>query len=237
MAENIAIQVHKLQHDAIVELFEIDATVVGGEIYRFHNGTNQVGGAVVWQGLTYQHLPIEVEGYAATSNGTLPRPTLRVSNVNGVISVLIRAYRGLKGAKLTRRRTLARYLDAVNFPGGGNPTADPTIEFADDVHYLDRKVQDDKNMVVYEAASPFELDGVMLPRRQVQHAYCPWVRQYRGPDCGYTGAPVAKADDTPTALLAEDACGGRLSSCKLRQWPDKVLNFGGFPGAGVIRSA
>lgn len=233
---NIAIQVHKLQHDAIVELFELDATIVGGGVNTFHNGSNQLGGPVVWKGVTYQRFPIEVEGYAAGGNGSLPRPTLRIANVGGVISVLIRAYRGLKGAKLTRRRTLAKYLDAANFPGGVNPTADPLSEYADDVYFLDRKVQDDKNMVVYEMASALDLDGLMLPRRQVQHGHCPWVRQYRGPDCGYTGAPVAKADDTPTAVLAEDKCGGRLSSCRLRQWPDKVLNFGGFPGAGVIRS-
>lgn len=234
---NVAIQLHQLEHSAIVELFELDLTIVGGPVYRFHNGTNQVGGSVVWQGLTYLYFPIEVEGYGTSGNGPSARPMLRGSNVNGVLSVLIRAYKGMKGAKLTRRRTLAKYLDAVNFPGGVNPLADPTTTFADDVHFLEMKTRDDPVMVEYQLSSALDLDGLMLPRRQIQHAMCQWVKAYRGTDCGYTGAPVAKADDTPTALLAEDKCGGRLSSCRLRLWPDRVLNFGGFPGAGVIRNA
>jgi hypothetical protein len=35
--------------------------------------------------------------------------------------------------------------------------------------------------------------GVMLPRRQVIANVCQWV--YRGGECGYTGPPVADADD------------------------------------------
>lgn len=236
MATNFAIQLHQLQHDAVIEMFELDATIVGDTVHRFHNGTNQLGAALVWQGNTYERFPVQVEGYAASATGALARPTLTVSNVRGLIGVLIRQYRGLKGSKLTRKRTLAKYLDAVNFPGGVNPSADPTTFYPDDVHYLDRQVRRDKEVVVYECANALDLDGLLLPRRQIQHNHCPWVRQYRGPDCGYTGPAVAKADDTPTAVLAQDKCGGRLSSCRLRQWPDKVLNFGGFPGVGLIRS-
>ena len=77
---NVAIQVHQLEHSAIVELFELDLTIVGGPVYRFHNGTNQVGGSVVWQGLTYLYFPIEVEGYGTQGNGPSARPMLRASD-------------------------------------------------------------------------------------------------------------------------------------------------------------
>lgn len=234
MPANIAIQVHQLAHDAVVELFELDATVVGGTVLYFHNGANQVGGAVVWQGATYARFPIECDGFGASASGPLPRPRLRVANVLGLIGVLIRQYQGLKGAKLTRRRTLAKYLDAVNFPGGVNASADPTSHFTDDVYYLDRQVRRDKLQVEFELASPMDVAGVMLPRRQITHSHCPWL--YRGPDCGYTGIAVAKEDDTPTAVLGEDKCGHRLSSCRLRVWPNNELAFGGFPGAGVTRN-
>lgn len=237
MPQNIAVQVHQLQHDAIVELFELDATMLGDTVHYFHAGTNQLGGSVVWQGLTYLRFPISVEGYGITSSGALPRPKMQVSNLDGLVGVLIRQYRQLIGAKVTRRRTLAKYLDAVNFPGGVNASADPTTAYPDDVHKIDRRLSSDKRLVVFELASAMDLGGLMLPRRQVQHNNCPWAANYRGADCGYTGPPVAKADDTPTTVLAQDKCGGRLSSCRLRQWPDKVLNFGGFPGAGLIRSA
>lgn len=234
MPANIAIQVHQLAHDAIVELFEIDATNVGGTVLYFHNGANQVGGAVVWQGLTYQRFPIQVEGFAASATGPIARPKLRVSNVLGLIGVLIRQYQGLKGAKLTRRRTLAKYLDAVNFPGGVNALADPTSHYADDVYYLDRQAARNKLAVEYELASPMDVAGVMLPRRQITASFCPWV--YRSADCGYAGAPVAREDDTPTAVLGLDKCGHRLASCRLRIWPANELGFGGFPGAGVVRN-
>lgn len=234
MPDNIAIQVAQLAHDAIVELFELDATVVGGTVLYFHNGANRVGGAVVWQGITYQRFPIECTGFAAGANGPMARPRLLVSNVLGLIGVLIRQYQGLKGSKLTRRRTLAKYLDAVNFPGGVNPLADPGTQYNDDVYHLDRLTRRDKLVVEYELANPMDNPGAQLPRRQITHGSCGWV--YRGPDCGYTGAPVAKEDDTPTATLGLDKCGHRLASCRLRQWPNNELAFGGFPGAGVVRN-
>ena len=234
MPANIAIQVAQLAHDAVVELFELDATVVGGTVLYFHNGANQVGGAVVWQGLTYQRYPIEVTGFAVSANGPIARPTMRIANVLGLVGVLIRQYQGLKGAKLTRRRTLAKYLDAVNFPGGVNASADPTSSYTNDVYHLDRQARRDKFMVEYELASPMDVSGVQLPRRQITHGFCPWI--YRGADCGYTGAAVAREDDTPTAVLGEDKCGHRLGSCRLRIWPANELGFGGFPGAGVTRN-
>ncbi|WP_370450709.1 hypothetical protein [Corallococcus sp. CA047B] len=40
--------------------------------------------------------------------------------------------------------------------------------------------------------------------------------EYRGEGCGYAGPPAAKLDDTPTSSAAEDRCGKRLASCKLR---------------------
>lgn len=81
-------------------------------------------------GEIYQALPITAEGFELTGKGTLPRPKLAVSNIAGTISTLLTTLpEGLQGAKVTRIRTLGRYLDAVNFPGSVNPTADPYAEF------------------------------------------------------------------------------------------------------------
>jgi lambda family phage minor tail protein L len=164
----------------------------------------------------------------------MPRPRLRVSNVGGLVGALVRQYQGLKGAKLKRKRTLARYLDAVNYPGGVNASADPATHYPDELWIVDRQAERNKAMAEFELASPMDLAGVMLPRRQVVQGFCPWA--YRGPDCGYTGAAVARADDSATTNMGEDDCGKRLSSCKLRQWPNRELAFGGFPGVGVLRN-
>jgi lambda family phage minor tail protein L len=232
MSTKIARDISTLEHSAELELFVLDATMLGGSIMRFHGGTNELMQPVVWQDETYQPFPIEADGFKQAADGPLARPVLRISNVYGLIGVLIREYRGLKGAKLTRKRTLAKYLDAVNF-AAGNPHADPYAEYPDDVWSLDRQSRRDKLLVEYELASAMDVAGVMLPRRQIIAASCVNVR-YRGPDCGYTGPPVAKADDTPTSDAAQDQCSHSLTGCKLR-WGTAELPFGGFPGAGVVR--
>lgn len=119
----------------------------------------------------------------------------------------------------------------------GNPDADDTMEFPPEIWYLERKSTETREAVAFELVSAMDLNGVMLPRRQIIANYCSALSNggYRGPYCGYTGPAVAKADDTPTSDLALDRCGGKLSSCRLRQWPGDVLNFNGFPAAGLVR--
>lgn len=122
----IAEEISKLDPSARVELFEFDLTQVSrnpSDKYRFHAGTNSISGDIVWQGLTYTRFPVETSGFEVNAKGTLPRPTLRVSNVTGIMTALDSAYDGLVGAKITRKRTLARYLDAVNFPDRRNMLA------------------------------------------------------------------------------------------------------------------
>ena len=111
---------HTLAPGAIVTLYELDATAQGGAISRFHAGTNGLRQAVVWQGNTYNPFPIEVTGFEFSGKGQIPRPVVRVANVNGLMGALVRDYQDLIGAKLTRKRTMVRFLDAVNFPDRRN---------------------------------------------------------------------------------------------------------------------
>jgi lambda family phage minor tail protein L len=188
---------------------------------------------VVWQGNAFEAFPIEVEGFELNGNGQVPRPRLRVANVTGTITALVLTYQDLVGAKITRKRTLAKYLDAVNFEGGVNPTADPSAEFADDVYYVDRKSRETRDVVEFELAASFDLEGVSLPRRQIVQNVCPW--RYRGSECGYTGTVYFDANDQLVGSSSLDVCGKRLSSCKARFGQNAELPFGGFPAAGLIR--
>jgi lambda family phage minor tail protein L len=231
--DNIAIPLTQLRHDAIIEMFVLDATVLGGGITRFHASTNGLRQQLVWQGQAYQPFPIEAEGFARTSSGTMPRPRLRVANINGLIGLMVLELGGLKGATLIRKQALRKHLDAVNFPGGVNPGADPSAHYPDERWLIDRTAKRDRYMVEFELGSPFDVAGVKLPRRQVLAQVCTF--EYRGAECGYVGGPVAKADDSPTADGALDDCSHSLKGCKLRQWPGNELPFGGFPGAGVLR--
>lgn len=117
---------------------------------------------------------------------------------------------------------------------GGNPTADPTKEFAPELWFIERKSAESFEAVEFELSSALDFNGVKLPRRQIIANQCPFA--YRGPLCNYTGPPVADELDQPTDNPSLDKCGRRLASCKLRLWPDDTLNFGGFPAAGLVRT-
>lgn len=231
--QTITSEVQKLAPSAIIELFELDATSVGAGVLRFHAGTNSLRQPVVWQGLEYTPYPVEATGFDMNGQGSIPRPKLRVSNQLSAITVLLLQHEDLIGAKFTRKRTLAKYLDAVNFPGGMNATADDEASFPDDIYFVDRKVAETRDVVEFELASSLDLQGVQLPRRQIIQNICVWV--YRGGECGYTDTRYFKADDTSTTVAGEDKCGKRLSSCKARFGAQNSLPFGGFPGAGLIK--
>jgi lambda family phage minor tail protein L len=208
---------------AIIELFELElnATQHGtNDIYRFHAGTSlNSNGEVVWAGNSYLRFPVEAEGFEYSGNGQLPRPKVRVSNILGTITALLLSLPdGLEGAKFTRIRTLARYIDGANFPGGTNPygTPDPTAEFPREIFYVDRKVSETRDVVEFELAAAFDLAGVRAPKRQCIANICQWV--YRSAECGYTGG-------LPT-------CTKTLDDCKAHFGANSELPYGSFPGIG-----
>jgi len=228
---NIAIETVKLSHSAPVELYVLDLTPLGGGVYRFAPQTNELGAPITWQGQVYNTFPIQASGFEQRASGPFPRPTLAASNVLGTLGVLIRQYDNLRGARLVRKRTMARFLDAVNFTGG-NAQADPLAEWPDEVWTIDECSGRNRLAITWGLRNPLDFEGVMLPGRVARPNHCPW--KYRSSDCGYTGGAVAKADDTATSNPAEDKCGKRLSSCKLR-FVNVPLPFGGFPGLGQLR--
>lgn len=230
----ITADLQKLAPGELVDLFTIDLNPIGiNEIYHFHNGVNGIGGDVTWQGVLYTRFPIEASGFEWKGSGSIPRPTIRIANITGLLDALARENDDLVGAKFIRHRTFAKYLDAVNFEGGINPQADPNIHLDDEIWFIDRKASVNKVFVEWELAAAFDVTGVKLPRRQVIQNVCTW--QYRSAECGYAGGPVANFNDEATSDPAKDSCGKRLSSCKLRFGAFNELPYGGFPGAAVYR--
>ena len=170
----MAIPVSELQSinpSSVIELFVIELnTALHGSntIYRFHNGANMnANGQVVWAGNSYLRFPIECSGFEFGSRGTLPRPTITVSNILGTITAIIQDINtttvgnDLNGAKFTRIRTLARFLDAVNFaPVTTTSTTTTTIADpadAESVTYTVTVVQDSGGNNV------FAINGVQKP--------------------------------------------------------------------------
>jgi lambda family phage minor tail protein L len=208
-------ELQKLNPGSIIELYVLDATALGGSTYRFHAGKNELRSNVVWDGNTYTAIPIQVTGFEYSGKGSFPRPRMSVSNVLHLMSGYCNSYRDLAGAKLTRIRTLTKYLDAVNFPNG-NETADPTAKMADDVYFIERKTLENKHIVEFELVSAVDCQGVKLPRRVMTASTCSW--EYKGAECGYTGGL--------------SACGKTIAECKAHFGETATLPFGGFPGCG-----
>jgi hypothetical protein len=224
---------------AVIELFELQLNVAQhgiADTYRFHAGTSlNSNGEVIWAGNNYLRFPVEADGFEYNGQGQLPRPKVRVSNIIGTITALLLSLpNGLDGAKFTRIRTLARYIDAANFPGGVNPygTPDPTAEFPREIYYIDRKSTETRDVVEFELASAFDLAGVRSPKRQCIGNICQW--EYRSTECSYTGSSYFNENDQTVPTLAADVCGKKLSSCRARFGSTAELPFGSMPGIGTF---
>ena len=256
----VADALQEIAPGALIELFQLELNVAQhgvAETYYFHAGTNDNGyGNVVWNGQAYTALPIEVEGFEYSGQGTLPRPKLRISNIMGTITALIFTLpEGLEGAKLTRIRTLARFIDDINFQSNdyllledgsvflyedgtfifqeaGNPYGlpQPTAEFPREIYFVDRKSAENRDVVEFELASAFDLAGVRAPKRQCI-TRCQWV--YRSAECSYTGTNYFNASDAPVGNANQDVCGKRVDSCKARFGQNAELPHGGFVGIGT----
>jgi len=187
----IVSNLQNINPSAIIELFtlQLDNSLHGATtVYRFHNGSSlKDNGEIVWAGNTYQRFPIQAEGFQY-GKGQLPRPTLTVSNALGTITAILLSVNAtttgndLTGATVTRIRTLARFIDAVNFPGDINPygTPDATAEFPQEIYKIDRKSTENREIVQFELASVFDLAGIRAPKRQCTRTDFPSIGTFNG---------------------------------------------------------
>ena len=197
-------ELQKINPSNIVELFQLqlDTTIHGADTtYYFHNGVSENNnGNLIFDSVEYTRMPIEADGF--DFNGKqLPRPKLRISNILGTFTTILATLpQGLEGSKVTRIRTLERYIDHINFDIGDilleddsellqendslvsqessdNPhgTPDATATFPDEVYFIDRKSTENRDIIEFELAASFDLQGVRLPKRQVLPADFPGV--------------------------------------------------------------
>ena len=197
-------ELQKINPSSIVELFQLELiTAIHGSNtkYYFHNGTNTNGNTnLIFNNIEYTKMPIEADGFEFNGKQT-PRPRLRISNILGTFTtILLTLPQGLEGAQVTRIRTLARYVDNANFTGGQillengsnllledgfaidmdqgiNPfgTRDPTATFDEQIFIIDRKSTENRDIIEFELAATYDIDGVRLPKRQVLPADFPGI--------------------------------------------------------------
>ncbi|MCZ4058224.1 phage minor tail protein L [Pantoea sp. LMR881] len=243
----------KLEPGNFIRLYEVDGTAFGvADVLRFHacniphseaeiiaaggDESKLPAKSIWWQGEEYSAWPCKIEGMETSTTGSSAQPKLTVANLDGSITALCLAYDDLLQAKVSIHDTLAQYLDAKNFPDG-NASADPTQEKLK-VFYIDSKSAETKTQVEFTLSSPMDLQGLMIPTRQL-HSLCTWcIRgKYRtGDGCDYAGSRYFDKFNNPVNDPSLDECSGTLTGCKLRFGENEELSFGGFPGTSLIRS-
>lgn len=233
-----------LEPGSLVQLVEVDGTAFGMDrVLRFHaHNINADGWAsfaaenlpsIRWQGNEYDPHPYTVTGLALTSTGSQPQPGLSVGNIGNHVTALCLAYDDLVQAKVKIHTTLAKYLDAANWQAG-NPLADSTQERVQ-LFYVNAKVSETPEQVDFELCTPFDIQNLQLPTRQISPV-CIWAMRgwYRsGNGCDYQGTKYFTKAGVPTDDPSKDVCGGRLADCKPRFGPDQPLPFGGQPGGNL----
>nr|DAL51206.1 MAG TPA_asm: minor tail protein L [Caudoviricetes sp.] len=215
---------------AYIDLFEADLQPYGGDLIRFHSGTNDYYGNVIWKGNQYQAYPIAAEGFESKNEGTYARPTLVVANVTGLITGINADFNDMLGVVITRRQVPVKHLDAANFPNG-NPDANSTME-AVSRYIVEEMTEETFEQVTYSLATPIDCDNAIIPARTILADVCQWA--YRGTGCNYSGPPVADERDKPTSNLSLDKCSHRKTGCRLRYPRPAVLPISSFPGSQKV---
>ena len=86
----------------------------------------------------------------------------------------------LIGAKITRRQVLASSLDNDNFIGNnpfGTPS-DPPDQLRTQIFTIDRKAQENREVVVFECTTTLDMQNLLIPRRVITRDLFPAVGNF-----------------------------------------------------------
>lgn len=188
--DRIAKSLLDLQPTAILDFYRLYPDIVNKPnlVINIHGGSI-FKGPITWQGIEYQPVSIEAEGFELTSNTRLPRPKIRIANKDYLITSLLMNNFDFKNAQVVRKRTFLKHIDDVNFDGG-NPfgEADSTAEISEEKYVIGQKTQENKIFVEFELTSPLDLENFEVNHRKILGKYCYWM--YRGQGCNYDGPPI-----------------------------------------------
>ena len=173
---------------AVISLFEISFPDTNNILYFHPENTSE---SIIFDGKTYEAFPIGLEGLEISSEGAQTRPTLVIPNVESLLnsnSTFRTALTDLGtakfvlddliGARITRRKTLFKYVYVGDESEYDSQNAPAAHELPKAVYIVDRISAKSDIAVELELASPFDLSGTRIPSRNVIGKYCPWL--YKG---------------------------------------------------------
>ncbi len=188
-----------LNSKQVIDLFEIKLNDLDG-YFRFH-GSKNFNRDLVFKGNTYLYIPSEISNVQYDSDGKQNRPTFSISNANNFISDLLIGRNSLLGRRFSKKKLLAKDLDAVNFGGDSQKNPIGQSNFRDfiqvDTYTIHKKNFQNKEKVEFELANILDIDGLTCPKRKVFNNSCQWT--YRGAGCNY--GKLASYDGPTIALM------------------------------------
>lgn len=217
-----------LELDSKIELFQIDQFNLRNpkEAFYFCNYSG-----VIFEGVEYTAIGCQSEGYDLVGQGSIPNPTLALSNVGSVVSNLIyklintQGYR-LEGSRVTRITTSKKFLD------GQSNAGDSIRQNQPDIYVLSQMQELTYQAVKFTLATNFDLEGDLLPNRIALRS-CSAV--YRSTQCSYIGGAMYNLSNQRVLDVESDACAKTLTACKIRFGAGAVLPYAGYPGLGLSR--
>ena len=187
---------------AVISLYEIE--FVKGSFAYFHDGVDASLGSITMLDYddnsvtrTYTPLPVQMEGFNKTAATKMPQPTISFANATSVFKTAVGSidYEEMFGLRVIRRTTLRKFLKSEG------DTNSPPIEYPRDVYLIDGLKQRTKDALVFQLQAPFDLQGILLPKRQVVPNRCPWI---------YQGA--SEHTENPEYLRARSGCRWHIES-------------------------
>ena len=224
----------KLEPSALISLYQLDTTRLGGPIYHFTT-ESRAGVSVMFGGVQFYSVPVRITGMSISGQGPIQTPTLSIGNTDGFIQEIVNSYGNLEGSTLTRWRTYSRHLDDGDAPN-------TTAIYGPDIYKVDRKSMDTPESIEWELSALIDQQGVYIGRTVIRDT-CMWRYREINPTtgqfdyskavCPYTGTNYFDRENNVVVSPGEDRPARNLQCCRVRFGVNAVLPFGGFPG--VVR--
>ena len=182
--------------DALIHLFDI--TLPSGTNIFLFNGLDAGSDNIYFSNKAgtvlneYISFPIQVEGIEMTASGAQNRPTLSMANIPVLTRSITNDADGLNDEETISdilqdegittnedllnsvvlcRSTLLKYTQRQG------DAAEVPVEFPSARYIVDRVSGETNIAATFELASPFDIEGTVIPNRVVIGRYCPWKYQ------------------------------------------------------------
>lgn len=151
----------------IIEFVELDLSNIGGSFFRMYNSMDVAGGGdITFLGETWSPVPFISEGWGKDSSGRTPRPTITISDFEGLLLAEAILYEDLVGA------TVKRYETTFGNVAGGS-------FYGPEIWSLNQKIEADGFIFKVGLASPMDQQAKRLPGWNMFHAEFPALGKNR----------------------------------------------------------